>query len=77
MMDNIYLKKEVEFENNLRALLAEYNYSLSDVIEIIEPLANIVGGASGETQSVTRSRRKRVGRGKEKNYCASVKCNYN
>ena len=31
------LKKEMEFETKLRALLAEYGYSLKDVINLLDP----------------------------------------
>ncbi|WP_339526387.1 histone-like nucleoid-structuring protein, MvaT/MvaU family [Pseudomonas sp. EL_65y_Pfl2_R96] len=31
------LKKEIEFETKLRALLAEYGYSLSNVINLLDP----------------------------------------
>lgn len=31
------LKKEIEFEAKLRALLAEYGYSLKDVINLLDP----------------------------------------
>ncbi|UWF48377.1 DNA binding protein [Pseudomonas sp. N3-W] len=31
------LKKEIEFETKLRALLAEYGYSLKDVINLLDP----------------------------------------
>jgi hypothetical protein len=31
------LKKEMEFENKLRGLLGEYNYSSRDVINILDP----------------------------------------
>nr|WP_064495868.1 histone-like nucleoid-structuring protein, MvaT/MvaU family [Pseudomonas chengduensis] len=33
------LKKEIEFENKLRSLLAEYNYSLRNVIALLDPSA--------------------------------------
>ncbi|WP_283188603.1 histone-like nucleoid-structuring protein, MvaT/MvaU family [Pseudomonas sp. PMCC200344] len=33
------LKKEIEFETKLRALLAEYGYSLSNVINLLDPQA--------------------------------------
>lgn len=33
------LQKEIEFENKLRALLAEYNYSLRNVIALLDPNA--------------------------------------
>lgn len=31
------LKKEMEFESKLRALLAEYSFSLKDVINLLDP----------------------------------------
>ncbi|MNC46090.1 hypothetical protein D3C75_950900 [compost metagenome] len=31
------LKKEIEFETKLRALLAEYSYSLNDVVNLLDP----------------------------------------
>ena len=33
------LKKEIEFESKLRALLAEYGYSLKNVIALLDPQA--------------------------------------
>jgi len=33
------LQKEIEFETKLRALLAEYNYSLPGVISLLDPVA--------------------------------------
>jgi hypothetical protein len=33
------LKKEIEFESKLRALLAEYGYSLPNVIALLDPQA--------------------------------------
>jgi len=34
------LKKEIEFETKLRALLAEYGYSLPNVINLLDPQAS-------------------------------------
>jgi hypothetical protein len=34
------LKKEIEFETKLRALLGEYSYSLKDVINLLDPQAS-------------------------------------
>ena len=34
------LKKEIEFETKLRALLAEYGYSLKNVINLLDPQAS-------------------------------------
>lgn len=39
------LQKEIEFENKLRALLAEYNYSLRSVIALLDPSAGKTGVA--------------------------------
>ena len=36
---NAGLKKEIEFETKLRALLAEYGYSLQKVINLLDPQA--------------------------------------
>src|SRR5438045_2463125 len=37
LKDDAGLKKEIEFETKLRALLAEYGYSLKDVINLLDP----------------------------------------
>lgn len=34
---DVGLKKEIEFETKLRALLGEYGYSLKDVINLLDP----------------------------------------
>lgn len=34
------LKKEIEFENKLRALMAEYSFSLGNVIALLDPNAS-------------------------------------
>ncbi|WP_339482139.1 MULTISPECIES: histone-like nucleoid-structuring protein, MvaT/MvaU family [unclassified Pseudomonas] len=40
LKDDAGLKKEIEFETKLRALLGEYSYSLKDVINLLDPQAN-------------------------------------
>ncbi len=40
------LKKEIEFESKLRKLLAEYNYSLRNVIDLLDPSAGTVRKAA-------------------------------
>lgn len=40
------LKEEIEFENKLRALLAEYGFSLREVIGILDPNAFLPAAAS-------------------------------
>jgi hypothetical protein len=37
LKNNQKLQKEIEFENKLRALLAEYGYSLRNVIALLDP----------------------------------------
>lgn len=49
------LKKEIEFENKLRALLAEYSFSLRNVINLLDPKAD-----KGAVAPVKGQRRQRV-----------------
>ncbi|HBO6052698.1 DNA binding protein [Pseudomonas aeruginosa] len=48
------LKKEIEFENKLRALLADYGYSLRNVIAVLDPHSG-----KGAVASVRGARRVR------------------
>lgn len=50
------LKKEFEFENKLRALLAEYDYSLRNVIAILDPQASQRSTAPAATKGVRKAR---------------------
>jgi hypothetical protein len=50
------LKKEMEFESKLRALLGEYGYSLKDVIALLDPQAGRRAPAA-ESKSGTRKPR--------------------
>jgi hypothetical protein len=50
------LQKELEFEEKLRALMAEYNKSLRDITVIIDPQA--ARETAGKTPARTRSPRK-------------------
>src|SRR5471030_680667 len=50
------LKKEIEFETKLRALLAEYGYSLQNVINLLDPQAGRRAPAA-ESKSGTRKPR--------------------
>jgi hypothetical protein len=50
------LKREIEFESKLRALLAEYGYSLPNVITLLDPHSARRAPASG-VQSATRKPR--------------------
>ena len=49
------LKREIEFETKLRALLADYNYSLRNVIALLDPNA-----AKTAAAPVKGARRERV-----------------
>jgi Skp family chaperone for outer membrane proteins len=49
------LQQEIEFENKLRALLAEYGYSLRNVIALLDPYAGKTAAAP-----VKGSRRERA-----------------
>ena len=40
LKDDVGLKKEIEFETKLRALIAEYGYSLPNVIKLLDPQAS-------------------------------------
>lgn len=50
------LQHEIEFEKKLRDLLAKYNYSLRDVINILDPLA---GRVSVEPEAAKATRKAR------------------
>ncbi|WDH24423.1 histone-like nucleoid-structuring protein, MvaT/MvaU family [Pseudomonas chlororaphis] len=50
------LKKEIEFETKLRALLGEYGYSLKDVINLLDPQA-VRRASSSESKAGTRKPR--------------------
>lgn len=48
------LKREIEFETKLRALLADYNYSLRNVIAMLDPSAG--KGAAAPAKGARRER---------------------
>ncbi|KMM86944.1 H-NS histone family protein [Pseudomonas taetrolens] len=50
------LKQEIEFETKLRALLAEYGYSLPNVINLLDPQASRRAPAA-ESKTTTRKPR--------------------
>ncbi|AZE50357.1 transcriptional regulator MvaT, P16 subunit, putative [Pseudomonas chlororaphis] len=50
------LKKEMEFESKLRALLGEYGYSLKDVINLLDPQA-VRRAPTSESKTVSRKPR--------------------
>ena len=41
MKGDTAIQAEMEFENKLRALLAEYGFSLRDVVNLLDPKANV------------------------------------
>ncbi len=57
MKDNADLKKEIEFESKLRALLEKYGFSLREVINILDPQANRRAPATPALQKSTRKPR--------------------
>ncbi|VVP58270.1 hypothetical protein PS838_05892 [Pseudomonas fluorescens] len=54
---DVGLKKEIEFETKLRALLGEYSYSLKDVINLLDPQT---GRRAPAAESKTGTRKPRV-----------------
>jgi hypothetical protein len=50
------LKKEIEFETKLRALLGEYGYSLREIVGILDPKA--VGGRKAAPAVAEKATRK-------------------
>ena len=55
LKDDEKLKKELEFESKIRALLAEYGYSLRNVISLLDPAAS-----KGAVAPVKGQRRERT-----------------
>ncbi|MBL0797848.1 histone-like nucleoid-structuring protein, MvaT/MvaU family [Pseudomonas sp. B7] len=51
------LKREIEFEQKLRNLLAEYGYSLRNIIAILDPQASRRAPAAIESKAGTRKPR--------------------
>ncbi|MFJ4392460.1 histone-like nucleoid-structuring protein, MvaT/MvaU family [Pseudomonas soli] len=51
------LQKEIQFETKLRDLLAEYGYSLRDVINILDPQANRLAAAPAVAEKAPRRAR--------------------
>ncbi|HGY2299537.1 TPA: histone-like nucleoid-structuring protein, MvaT/MvaU family [Pseudomonas putida] len=51
------LQKEIQFETKLRDLLAEYGYSLRDIINILDPQANRRAAAPAAAEKSPRRAR--------------------
>ncbi|WP_223527916.1 histone-like nucleoid-structuring protein, MvaT/MvaU family [Pseudomonas sp. GL-R-19] len=54
------LKKEIEFETKLRALLAEYGYSLKDVVNLLDPQSGRRAPAAGSKAGTRKPRQVKV-----------------
>jgi hypothetical protein len=54
------LKKEIEFETKLRALLAEYGYNLPNVINLLDPQAGRRAPAAGPKSKTRKPRQLKV-----------------
>jgi hypothetical protein len=54
------LKQEIEFENRLRDLLAEYGYSLPNVINLLDPNASRRNPAAESKTSTRKPRQLKV-----------------
>ncbi|MBV4521119.1 transcriptional regulator [Pseudomonas sp. SWRI74] len=54
------LKKEIEFETKLRDLLANYGYSLKDIINLLDPQRTRSAGAIVAKAGLRRRRQVRV-----------------
>lgn len=50
------MKAEIEFDTKLRTLMSEYNKSLRDVINLLDPKAKKNHSSKNETVSVRRAR---------------------
>ena len=48
------LKREIEFETKLRDLLAEYNFSLKNIITLLDPQSSSRGASKQPEQKQTR-----------------------
>lgn len=54
------LQREIEFEQKLRELLAQYSYSLRNIISILDPQASVRRGQGNITPVEKGQRRARV-----------------
>lgn len=51
------LKQEIEFEEKLRVLMAEYNKSLKDVVTILDPDNKLANGKTSKAGGIKRARK--------------------
>ena len=51
------LKQEIEFEEKLRTLMAEYNKSLKDVVVILDPDSKLASGKTSKAGGTKRARK--------------------
>ncbi|MGC7838722.1 histone-like nucleoid-structuring protein MvaT [Pseudomonas sp. L7] len=54
------LKKELEFEGKLRALMGEYSKSLRDVIALLDPESKLSKAPRGATKTTSTKRARKV-----------------
>lgn len=54
------LKREIEFEKKLRALLAEYGFSLNSIISVLDPDANRLAVGLGAKSGSRRPRQMKI-----------------
>lgn len=60
MKSDSSLKEEMEFESKLRALLAEYGFSLRDVINLLDPVSARRGSVPEQKAGSRRPRQVKV-----------------
>jgi hypothetical protein len=58
MKNDDALKREIEFESKLRGLLAEYSFSLRNIIDLLDPKARVKGAVPAEAAQGQRRKRK-------------------
>lgn len=56
LKSNGALQREIEFEEKIRALLATYNFSLRDVVAILDPSASSRKASSAQQPTVRKAR---------------------
>ncbi|AZC51723.1 transcriptional regulator MvaT, P16 subunit, putative [Pseudomonas chlororaphis subsp. piscium] len=56
MKEDASLKKEIEFESKLRALLGEYGFSLRTIINVLDPQASYRAPVAAAPKAVRKAR---------------------
>lgn len=60
LKDDAGLKKEIEFETQLRRLLAEYGFSLKNVVALLDPKVAALRSTTEKSVNDRKTRRARV-----------------